>query len=185
MVHKHRPKIRCAVHRNYSLTCEEFEALWARAEGRCELCGTDASKLVIDHDHRYGMAAVRGLVCTRCNLYIGAFEKLMTFPGMKCRNPGGWFRPYFRRAWFARDLQTDPLPPQVRANHDRIRADMAYYRRARTAATCTSADDILLSLGSPYEIAQILRERMSPQGFAVLAKRLSEMTRTPKRLQPE
>jgi hypothetical protein len=59
-------------HRVYKLSCAAFEALLARAAGRCELCGICASevpggKLAIDHEHRIGAQAVRGLLCPRCN----------------------------------------------------------------------------------------------------------------------
>jgi ribosomal protein L37E len=53
-------------HKAYRLTCSEFDALVASADGRCQRCGKRAS-LVIDHDHRFGYSAVRGLVCKACN----------------------------------------------------------------------------------------------------------------------
>ncbi len=59
-------------HRTYKLDCADFEALWQRAGGVCEICGRDGSEtgrgiLVIDHDPAVGQAAVRGLLCNRCN----------------------------------------------------------------------------------------------------------------------
>lgn len=58
----------------YRLTPEEFEALAARAKGRCELCFKpfkDNRDRHIDHDHETG--AVRGLLCRKCNLGLGHF----------------------------------------------------------------------------------------------------------------
>lgn len=61
----------CA-HANYSLTCEEYEALRARAGEQCEIClmpesETSHGLLHIDHDETRGTWAVRGLLCSRCN----------------------------------------------------------------------------------------------------------------------
>lgn len=62
-------------HRTYLLSCDQFEALLARAGGRCELCSVPASdvvdgKLRIDHEHRIGLHAVRGLLCPTCNAHM-------------------------------------------------------------------------------------------------------------------
>jgi len=38
----------------------------------CEICGTTDHPLVIDHDHSTG--AVRGILCSRCNLNLGIIE---------------------------------------------------------------------------------------------------------------
>lgn len=59
-------------HRNYLLTCAQYERLISRAAGRCEICGTrdidnPHGKLYIDHVHRLGKWAVRGLLCQPCN----------------------------------------------------------------------------------------------------------------------
>jgi hypothetical protein len=62
-------------HRMYGLACVHYEALLARAAGRCELCSIPASavyrgKLVIDHEGRIGWHAIRGLLCQRCNAHM-------------------------------------------------------------------------------------------------------------------
>lgn len=59
-------------HRAYRMTCAEYDELYARANGRCEICGVlekfaQPARLVIDHDSPIGMHAVRGLLCNRCN----------------------------------------------------------------------------------------------------------------------
>lgn len=69
----------CLTHRQYEMGCSEFDALRARSAGHCEACGLDAAdsksgRLVIDHDHRYGLGAVRGLLCSSCNISLGAME---------------------------------------------------------------------------------------------------------------
>lgn len=59
-------------HRQYSLSCNNYEVLLERAKGRCEMCGIFGvenfrRKLYIDHDFRLGYWAVRGLLCWTCN----------------------------------------------------------------------------------------------------------------------
>lgn len=59
----------CATHTDHKLTCEEYDALRARAGDRCEICGYGPSPLLhIEHDRRIeGIHAVRGLTCAKCN----------------------------------------------------------------------------------------------------------------------
>lgn len=60
-------------HRTYQLLCVEYDELIARSGRRCELCGRPEQqdepwgRLYIDHDHKLGPWAVRGLLCNRCN----------------------------------------------------------------------------------------------------------------------
>lgn len=56
-------------HTGYRLSCDEYDDLLAKADGRCMLCATVA-KLNIDHDHALGEWAVRGLVCKFCNVHL-------------------------------------------------------------------------------------------------------------------
>lgn len=62
-------------HREYRLTCRQYNRLLARAAGRCEVCGRADSdncfgKLFIDHVNPLGKWAVRGLLCRTCNANI-------------------------------------------------------------------------------------------------------------------
>jgi hypothetical protein len=75
----HQPRCR---HRNYHMSCAEYEHLISRAGGfRCEICRsgppvyadldpTPYVGLNIDHDHALGYRAVRGLLCTGCNAIL-------------------------------------------------------------------------------------------------------------------
>ena len=63
-------------HRKYALSCEEFDLLWHRSGGRCEICGvlgrySPHGSLHIDHNALLGDWAVRGLLCSRCNTMLG------------------------------------------------------------------------------------------------------------------
>jgi len=60
------------LHRKYLMDCDQFDQLWQRGKGRCELCGrtpeeANQDRLDIDHDGGLGRWAVRGLLCRRCN----------------------------------------------------------------------------------------------------------------------
>jgi hypothetical protein len=54
----------------------DFEALFAKQEGRCAICGTKQEelrkRLAVDHSHETGKA--RGLLCADCNSGLGFFK---------------------------------------------------------------------------------------------------------------
>lgn len=59
--------------RRYGLTEIELAALEASQQGHCLICKEFAEDgLVVDHDHATGH--VRGLLCSPCNLGLGAFR---------------------------------------------------------------------------------------------------------------
>lgn len=67
---------RCA-HRNYLLTCDDYDALVAAHDARCAICKrsgpeTAHGHLCIDHDPFVGQWAVRGLLRSRCNGQVDA-----------------------------------------------------------------------------------------------------------------
>ncbi|MGW6912550.1 endonuclease domain-containing protein [Kitasatospora sp. NPDC054939] len=171
---------RCAVHRSYRLTCEDCDSLWERAGGACEVCGTTGN-LVIDHDHRYGRAAVRGLLCNRCNQNLGVYDRLLPFPAVMNHNPSHSFRDYYERAWFVGNARDEPTARKVHRTPAAVWQDIVYYRRAVSALMNSRSTDLLLPLSSPRETAHALREHMSPQGFAILVRLLIKMRETPKR----
>lgn len=69
------------VKRNFEITAEEYDALYAFQGGKCALCprtGTSGKRLAVDHDHHQAMLdghapdkgcrnCIRGLVCSTCN----------------------------------------------------------------------------------------------------------------------
>jgi hypothetical protein len=64
-------------HRDYGLSCEAYDELYADSAGRCGICGIKEAFapqgiLYIDHDHKLGngSASIRGLLCNRCNTGI-------------------------------------------------------------------------------------------------------------------
>lgn len=61
----------------YNITIEDYEALLSKQNSQCAICGarrgsSRQASLHVDHDHLTGK--VRGLLCSRCNLSIGAFK---------------------------------------------------------------------------------------------------------------
>jgi hypothetical protein len=62
---------------SYGLTgFDEFDALWRRCKGECEICGRpleqDDRNTAIDHDHKTLQA--RGILCSSCNTGIGGLQ---------------------------------------------------------------------------------------------------------------
>lgn len=114
-------------HIAYRLTCADYDALWEFAQGRCQICGlapedTPRGVLVIDHDSRYGIYAVRGLLCSKCNT-------LMQFVDSNTKNDHR-ASAYLRNAWFARLLV---------ARHEDNVAAAAHARRLQLAQLPTPA----------------------------------------------
>jgi len=65
---------RAAQQESYGLTGHELLHLAREQEFRCAICRAEPEtgrRLAVDHDHETG--AVRGLLCRRCNMAIGAF----------------------------------------------------------------------------------------------------------------
>lgn len=70
--------------RNFGLSWEQYQAMWAEQEGKCKvpLCGREllptgqsSHSVAVDHDHAIkGVDGVRGLLCSKCNKGIGHFQ---------------------------------------------------------------------------------------------------------------
>ena len=64
---------RAHLKRKYGITPETYEGLLSQQEGKCGMCGeTPRLRLVVDHDHNTDK--VRGLLCFKCNTFIGYIE---------------------------------------------------------------------------------------------------------------
>jgi len=57
----------------YGISLRDYEVMLAAQSGVCAICGKspeeNKKKLAVDHDHTTG--AVRGLLCSMCNLLVG------------------------------------------------------------------------------------------------------------------
>lgn len=180
---KHESGIDCKTHKVYSLSCDDFEALWERGGGVCETCGFEPTSpqrgLVIDHDHRYGNSAVRGLICRWCNTVLGQLENPDINPAFG-RGPGGWFAGYFRRAWFVRN-QREPFLTDTRVDRTQLQEELRRWRTYNKALFSSDPKAALVPLDKPSVVAEILREEMSPQAFGALARAVSKLSEAPKR----
>jgi len=68
----------------FNLTLEEYNLMLDAQGGVCKMCGmpettrknnsNEVRMLCVDHDHNTG--AVRGLLCSRCNVNLGHYEKI-------------------------------------------------------------------------------------------------------------
>ncbi|TGB06535.1 endonuclease domain-containing protein [Streptomyces sp. MZ04] len=179
---QHSGGIGCPVHQFYSLSCDDYEALWERSGGVCEACGFEPDRpergLVIDHDHRYGDAAVRGLICRWCNNALGRLENPDVHPAFG-PGPGSWFRSYFRRAWFVRtpDRQASV---DVLVDRERLGVELREWRKYNKALFSTNPKAAMVPLDKASITAEILREEMSHQAFATLVRTVNKMRETPK-----
>ena len=70
----HKIDDRARAHRRRGTTEEDYADRLRDQDGRCVLCQKLPSKrrLAVDHDH--STRRIRGLLCTRCNRALGAFE---------------------------------------------------------------------------------------------------------------
>lgn len=60
--------------RKYGITPTAYLALVEEQRGLCKICNRDVTRtLAIDHCHKTG--AVRGLLCNKCNAFLGWHEK--------------------------------------------------------------------------------------------------------------
>lgn len=69
----------CQHYSRYRLTCDEYDALLARANHSCEICGTPKAetrrqRLLIDHFMGRPASYVRGLVCDPCNAVMSCYD---------------------------------------------------------------------------------------------------------------
>lgn len=65
--------------RMYRLDVQQVEEMYKKLNGHCPIClekmvigGSKNNSINIDHDHKNG--AVRGLLCSSCNIGIGRFQ---------------------------------------------------------------------------------------------------------------
>lgn len=62
----------------YGMTIEDYDKLFSKQEGKCAICKEEFVKtkahprLSVDHNHKTGF--IRGLLCHRCNIGLGAFR---------------------------------------------------------------------------------------------------------------
>ena len=58
------------------ITYRKYVALVKRQKNKCKVCKKEMQKAVVDHCHKTGL--FRGIVCNKCNLDLGLYEKMRT-----------------------------------------------------------------------------------------------------------
>lgn len=101
----------CTRHRAYALGCDQWDAVLARAAGKCEICTALAADLAwarlhIDHDPLVGHWAVRGLLCDPCNYRLRMDYRIPQTTQI---------RRYLENAWYLGELQARGLPTEMPA----------------------------------------------------------------------
>jgi hypothetical protein len=70
---KGKKAIKRGILKRYGITPEQYTELFNKQEGCCAICGRHQTEfkaaLGVDHDHITGI--VRGLLCYRCNSFLG------------------------------------------------------------------------------------------------------------------
>lgn len=63
-----------ALRHTYGITLDDYTRLFDEQGGRCAICGRDLNecKACVDHDH--STQEIRGLLCSRCNNFLGWIE---------------------------------------------------------------------------------------------------------------
>jgi hypothetical protein len=55
----------------YDISEARYDQMFEACGGVCEICGKEDARLVVDHCH--STSAIRGLLCSSCNLGLGQF----------------------------------------------------------------------------------------------------------------
>jgi hypothetical protein len=171
----------CGTHRTYRMGCREFAALLARSAGHCEACGipTEESglkQLIIDHDHRYGFEAVRGLLCSSCNTTLSSMEH--SSPVAE-RHYVPQFAEYVRKAWFVQRSRLALLqePDPDAQGHDRVTRSVLIFVRRLTTATGQQPEITLYRTDAPgalqlrAEVRHVTADRAAIECFTRLVVR--------------
>jgi hypothetical protein len=157
----------------YGMTCDDFDRLRARADGRCELCETPEEKtrrgaLVIDHFEGDGLFFVRGLVCDRCNSVMSRHDRNAAW-GPSSLPWAARARAYHLAA-FER-----PTPEEFEQAERYIASRRPYAVKDRILPKVVQPKTYYVRLDRPLaEIASKLRRRLSVEQRAQLIELLSK-----------
>lgn len=104
----------CTRHRQYHLTCDQFDELLKRADGHCEICEAESQPqikgccLAIDHEHFVGQWAVRGLLCYVCNNRLSINRRIPPDPRIQRYIANAWYVGELKRCDLSADRPPEP-----------------------------------------------------------------------------
>jgi hypothetical protein len=80
--------------KNFGITLEDYDRMYAEQKGSCAICGRYQSQLskFLGVDHNHETNAVRGLLCRACNAAIGLLQdkvKMLESAAKYLRKHGG------------------------------------------------------------------------------------------------
>lgn len=109
----------CTHYLSYELTCDEYDQMKERAQGRCEICSTPEAEtprgsLVIDHYQWADTFFVRGLLCDRCNAVMARHDRKHVW-GDKTRPWAAKAAEYHHKSWGATAEQLEIAAAQIAA----------------------------------------------------------------------
>lgn len=180
-------------HTKYWLTCEQYEELLNACDNQCQTCGRPGTenpphrKLFIDHDYAYGIWAVRGLLCGRCNGKLTYDKPAPEWAADYLADP--WFKRAFAEMGVSIERQPEPPigsifkspkgPTWIRTercwqNESYAVSTRDWYGMCRdfspvhlqhikVATYATGPVRIVLDPARPWDIAEALRRHLSPQ----------------------
>lgn len=162
-------------HEAYRLTCNEYDAMRARARAACEICQTPEQEttrgqLVVDHFQGGGLFIVRGLLCDRCNSVMSRHDRTTEWgpSSLPWRDKA---RAYHLNAF------SQPTSDELRRADELIASRTPYSVRNRPPVTKTPrrkhSPRVHLNHG-PKQIARAIRKHLTPKQIARLIELLAE-----------
>lgn len=170
---RHHPDGKTCHHFVYHwLTCDQYDALRARADGKCEICGipeedTPRGYLVVDHfeadDGR--IRFIRGMLCDGCNAVMSCVDGLKVWGAN--RKWEAKAREYEANSW------EKPSPEALARMAARTEMAPKYAPRSRYDRSRANVIPVPARRGVPV-MAESLRRWLTPDELAELAALLAD-----------
>ena len=96
--------LKCATHKTFRLSCEQYDSLKQRAGDGREICRLEAAAIepwplhIRTHDPSVGKWAVRGLLCHPCNLKLRSDRRVSRTPEIEQYMLNAWYLGECRKA---------------------------------------------------------------------------------------
>jgi len=152
------PRCGYCAHRNYLMSCEDFDTLVAHYEDRCGICRragheTTHGFLCIDHNPFVGRWAVRGLLCGTCNARLSIDHAWRPEAVAYLADP--WYLRRFAELGLSVDLSAEPPPGSAIAagGHQWHRTQHGWECQSRNGPRAVHSWDQLHRRYGPHRIS--------------------------------